>query len=191
MRPIHAAATFGNHPGPEVMKRRDLVLGGATILGLGVAARFAPGLFGAPAARGAGKGPFEVERTSAEWREILTEEQYYVLREHGTERPGTSPLNDETRPGTYRCAGCGQALFSSETKYDSGTGWPSFWEPIEEGAIGTAEDRSLFFMVRTEVHCSRCGGHLGHVFEDGPPPTGLRYCINGLALDFEAAEGAA
>ena len=118
-------------------------------------------------------------------RRRLTPEQYRVLRQHGTERAGSSPLNKEHRAGTFVCAGCAQPLFSSETKFESGTGWPSFWAPIE-GAVGTSEDRS-FFMTRTEVHCSRCGGHLGHVFEDGPPPTGLRYCMNGAALTFEPA----
>ena len=115
----------------------------------------------------------------------LTPEQYYVLRAHGTERAGTSPLDGEKRAGAYHCAGCDLPLFSSETKYESGTGWPSFFAPLEN-AIGTSEDRSLF-MTRTEVHCRRCGGHLGHVFEDGPPPTGLRYCMNGVALTFVPA----
>ena len=122
-------------------------------------------------------------KTEAEWKALLTPEQYYVLREHGTERAGSSPLDKEKRQGTYRCAGCDLALFSSTTKYDSGTGWPSFYAPLDN-AIGTSEDRS-FFMVRTEVHCRRCGGHLGHVFDDGPPPTGKRYCMNGVALNFE------
>ncbi len=125
---------------------------------------------------------FEVTKTDAEWRQILTPEQYRVLRQHGTERAGTSPLDKNYAAGTYRCAGCGQPLFTSETKFNSGTGWPSFYAPIE-GAIATTVDRSLF-MVRTEVHCSRCGGHLGHVFNDGPAPTGLRYCMNGVALEF-------
>ena len=105
-----------------------------------------------------------------------------MLREHGTERAGTSPLNNEKRAGTFVCAGCEQDLFASDTKYESGTGWPSFWKPLD-GAVGTSEDRA-FFMTRTEVHCSRCGGHLGHVFEDGPKPTGLRYCMNGVAMNF-------
>jgi peptide-methionine (R)-S-oxide reductase len=126
---------------------------------------------------------FEVTRSDQEWRTSLTPEQYRVLREHGTERAGTSPLDKEYGAGTYRCAGCGLPLFSSETKFDSRTGWPSFWQPID-GAVGTSSDRS-FFMVRTEVHCRRCGGHLGHVFDDGPRPTGLRYCMNGAALAFE------
>lgn len=125
----------------------------------------------------------KVVRSDAEWRRLLTPEQYQVLRRHGTERAGSSPLNKEHRAGTYRCAGCGQPLFSSDTKFDSGTSWPSFWAPIE-GAIETSTDRS-FLMVRTEVHCRRCGGHLGHVFDDGPAPTGQRYCMNGAALRFE------
>ncbi len=128
---------------------------------------------------------FPVSLSPTEWRRRLTPAQYYILRDHGTERPWTSPLNAEKRAGAFRCAGCEQALFKSETKYDSGTGWPSFWAPID-GAIGTARDVS-FFMVRTEVHCSRCGGHLGHVFNDGPQPTGKRYCINGDALTFTPA----
>jgi peptide-methionine (R)-S-oxide reductase len=133
----------------------------------------------------AAAGRFEVERTDAEWRRLLTPAQYAVLRGHGTERAGSSPLDAEKRRGTFACAGCGLPLFSSATKFDSGTGWPSFWQPLE-GAIGTSTDRS-FFMTRTEVHCARCGGHLGHVFDDGPPPTGRRYCMNGIALTFEAA----
>lgn len=125
---------------------------------------------------------FPVEKTDEEWRAALTPEEYSVLRGHSTERPFSSPLNTEKRPGTFVCAGCGQPLFASTTKYDSGTGWPSFWEPLA-GAVGTSVDRSLF-MVRTEVHCARCGGHLGHVFPDGPQPTGQRYCINGVAMRF-------
>ena len=120
--------------------------------------------------------------TDAEWRKRLTPMQYNVLRDHGTERAGSSPLNHEKRKGTFACAGCDLPLFSSETKFDSGTGWPSFYRPLPD-AVGTSTDRS-FFMKRTEVHCSRCLGHLGHVFEDGPPPTGLRYCMNGVALKF-------
>lgn len=128
---------------------------------------------------------FEVTKTEDEWRTLLTPEQYYVLRKHGTERAHTSPLDKTYAPGVYKCAGCGQELFHSETKFNSGTGWPSFYAPIDD-KVGTSTDRS-FFMVRTEVHCSRCGGHLGHVFNDGPKPTGLRYCINGVALRFDSA----
>ncbi|MDJ0599975.1 MAG: peptide-methionine (R)-S-oxide reductase MsrB [Crocosphaera sp.] len=125
---------------------------------------------------------FEVNKSEQEWKTILTQEQFNVLRKHGTERAGTSPLDKEYGEGVYKCAGCGQPLFTSETKYNSGTGWPSFYQPIE-GAIETSIDRSLF-MTRIEVHCSRCGGHLGHVFSDGPKPTGQRYCMNGVSLEF-------
>ena len=123
------------------------------------------------------------EQSDDEWRRTLTPEQFQVLREHGTESRGTSPLNLEKRDGTFRCAGCGQPLFSSDTKFESGTGWPSFSAPLDN-AVRTTEDHS-FGMRRTEIHCARCGGHLGHVFPDGPQPTGLRYCMNGVALDFE------
>jgi peptide-methionine (R)-S-oxide reductase len=126
---------------------------------------------------------FPVQKPEAEWKAELTPAQFKVLREHGTERPGSSPLNAEKREGVFVCAGCGQPLFPSETKFESGTGWPSFWQPLE-GAVGTTTDRS-FFMTRTEIHCARCGGHLGHVFPDGPPPTGQRYCMNGVAMRFE------
>jgi peptide-methionine (R)-S-oxide reductase len=125
---------------------------------------------------------FEVTHTDAEWRKLLTPEQYDVLRQQGTESPFTSPLLHETRAGTFTCAGCDLPLFSSTTKYDSRTGWPSFWKPLDNAVI-TADDNSLG-MTRTAVSCRRCGGHLGHVFEDGPPPTGLRYCMNGVALKF-------
>jgi peptide-methionine (R)-S-oxide reductase len=125
---------------------------------------------------------FEISKTDAEWRAILSPEQFRVLRQHGTERAFTSPLDKQYSGGIYVCAGCEQPLFKSDTKFNSGTGWPSFFAPIE-GAIATTVDRS-FFMTRVEVHCSRCGGHLGHVFEDGPAPTGQRYCMNGVALKF-------
>ncbi|MDJ0660453.1 MAG: peptide-methionine (R)-S-oxide reductase MsrB [Crocosphaera sp.] len=126
---------------------------------------------------------FEVNKSEQEWKQALTPEQFNVLRKHGTERAGTSPLDKEYGEGIYKCAGCGQPLFKSDTKYNSGTGWPSFYQPIE-GAIETSVDRTLF-MTRTEVHCSRCGGHLGHVFPDGPKPTGQRYCMNGVSLKFD------
>jgi peptide-methionine (R)-S-oxide reductase len=127
-----------------------------------------------------------LEKTDAEWRKDLTPEQYHVLRGHGTERAGTSPLLEEHRSGQFQCAACGQALFAAGTKFESGSGWPSFYAPLP-GAVGTEEDRS-HFVRRTEVHCSRCGGHLGHVFTDGPQPTGLRYCMNGVALGFKPEE---
>ncbi len=133
----------------------------------------------------ANEGNFEITLSEAEWRARLTDRQYWVLREEGTERAFTSKLNDEKRAGIYHCAGCDLPLYSSETKYDSGTGWPSFWKPLDN-AIGTKPDRKLF-RVRTEVHCRRCGGHLGHVFDDGPKPTGKRHCLNGEALVFRPA----
>jgi peptide-methionine (R)-S-oxide reductase len=126
---------------------------------------------------------FEVSLSEAEWKSRLTPEQYQVLRGHGTERAGTSPLDKEKRAGTFVCAGCGQQLFDSSTKFNSGTGWPSFFKPLDK-AVATTTDKS-FFMTRVEVHCSKCGGHLGHVFEDGPQPTGERYCMNGVSLKFE------
>ena len=133
----------------------------------------------------AAESAYPVAMPDEAWRQKLTPTQYQVLRKHGTERAGTSPLNDEKRAGTFQCAGCGKDLFAASTKFESGTGWPSFWEPLE-GAVGTTEDRS-FFMTRVEVHCSDCGGHLGHVFPDGPRPTGLRYCMNGVAMEFKPA----
>jgi peptide-methionine (R)-S-oxide reductase len=126
------------------------------------------------------------DKTDAQWQTELTPEQYKVLREHGTEMRGSSPLNNEKGPGTFRCAGCGKRLFDAETKFESGTGWPSFWAPLP-GAVDTKTDRS-YGMTRTEVHCADCGGHLGHVFPDGPQPTGERYCMNGVALKFESKD---
>ena len=154
------------------MNRRDVLTGTALFA---LAAALGREAVAAPA-------KFEVSKSDAEWRKQLTPDQYAVLRKHGTERAGTSPLNQEKRAGTYHCAGCDLAVYRSEDKFESGTGWPSFTRPIE-GAVATSEDRS-WFMTRTEVHCRRCGGHLGHVFDDGPPPTGLRYCMNGVALNF-------
>jgi peptide-methionine (R)-S-oxide reductase len=146
----------------------------------------AEGLFGRSGGRGHPTKTFAVAMSEEEWRRKLTPAQYRVLREHGTERAGSSPLDKEHADGVYHCAGCGQPLFVSKTKFNSGTGWPSFWSPLDQ-AVETQTDRSLF-MTRTEVHCNRCGGHLGHVFDDGPLPTGQRYCMNGAALEFQSGE---
>ena len=159
------------------MTRRRLLLAGGAV---GLAA--AVGTVWHPAAPLADQS-FAVTYTDAEWRKRLSPAQYAVLRESDTERPFTSPLLHEERRGTFTCAGCDRDLFASTTKFDSGTGWPSFWAPLE-GAVGTTQDTS-FGMLRTAVHCNRCGGHLGHLFDDGPKPTGLRYCMNGLALGFK------
>ena len=154
------------------------------------------GLFGLVAFRwlrstpaSAAEKKFEVEKTDAEWRAQLTPQQYEILRKHGTERPGSSPLLKEKRKGIFACAGCDLPLFSSETKYESGTGWPSFYQPLEN-ALGRTEDRTMG-MLRIEVHCRRCGGHMGHVFDDGPKPTGLRYCIDGFGMVFHPAAASA
>jgi peptide-methionine (R)-S-oxide reductase len=157
------------------VNRRSLLLGGAASVGAG-------SLVPLQASPAKAAEAFEVTRTDEEWRRLLTPEQHRVLRKHGTERPGSSPLDKEARRGTYRCAGCDLPVYASGTKFDSRTGWPSFWAPIA-GAVGTSQDRG-WLMTRTEVHCRRCGGHLGHVFDDGPKPTGLRYCMNGVALAF-------
>ncbi len=161
-----------------MMTRRSLLTAGTA----GVAAIFASQwLTNGPRA----EQTFQVTHTDDEWRKLLTADQYDVLRQSGTEAPFTSPLLHEERKGIFACAGCDLDLFSSTTKFDSGTGWPSFWAPLDK-AVETTQDNSLG-MERTEVHCSRCGGHLGHVFDDGPQPTGLRYCMNGVALTFKPA----
>ncbi|KWW36862.1 peptide-methionine (R)-S-oxide reductase MsrB [Cupriavidus metallidurans] len=166
--------------------RRFLLSGGsltATLAAVGGWRLLAAGNANAAGAgAGAGAQSFEVTLSDEAWRQKLTPAQYTVLRHEGTERPFSSPLNDEHRKGVFSCAGCQLDLFSSSTKFDSGTGWPSFWAPLAN-AVGTTEDRT-FGMVRTAVHCRRCGGHLGHVFDDGPKPTGLRYCMNGVAMTF-------
>jgi peptide-methionine (R)-S-oxide reductase len=163
-----------------MITRRQFLVVAATTVGLAPVAAW----IGSP---GVANGrtrvqSYPVEKTDAAWRAALTEAQYDVLRGGHTERAGTSPLNHEKRSGTFACAGCGQPLFASTTKFESGTGWPSFFAPLAD-AVGTSVDKS-WFMVRTEVHCARCGGHLGHLFPDGPGPTGLRYCMNGAALTF-------
>ena len=162
------------------MISRRTLLGGTAVLGTAY--------LGTEWLRGEGvkaETSFEISKTESEWRALLSPAAFRVLRQHGTERPGTSALNAEKRKGTFACAGCDLPLFSSETKFESGTGWPSFWQPLPN-AIGTSTDTSLL-MTRNEVHCRRCGGHLGHVFEDGPKPTGLRYCMNGVSLKFVPA----
>jgi peptide-methionine (R)-S-oxide reductase len=165
------------------MKRRDLIWAGAAIVG---SAWSLPYLRWNSSGMTTTNENFEVTKTEAEWQQVLTPEQFKVLRQHGTERAGTSPLDKQYGKGTYVCAGCELPLFTSETKFDSRTGWPSFYAPIED-AIATTTDRS-WFMTRVEVHCRRCGGHLGHVFDDGPRPTGQRYCMNGVSLKFLPSE---
>jgi peptide-methionine (R)-S-oxide reductase len=160
-----------------MIDRRTLALAGISVAALGLFLRSGRGEAESTA------GKFEIIKTDEEWKKLLTPEQYYVLRKHGTERAGTSALDKEYGPGTYVCAGCDLPVYSSKTKFDSRTGWPSFYAPLEN-AIGTSTDKT-FLMTRTEVHCRRCGGHLGHVFDDGPKPTGLRYCMNGVAMKFQ------
>ncbi|HDR29449.1 peptide-methionine (R)-S-oxide reductase MsrB [Rhodovulum sp.] len=155
------------------MNRRSILLGGAAF---------------ALTSRAARASAFEITRSEAEWRAMLDDLEYRVMRQEGTERAFTSPLNDEKRPGLYHCRGCELPLYDAATKFDSGTGWPSFWQALPD-AVGTKPDRK-FLMLRTEVHCRRCGSHLGHIFDDGPPPTGKRHCINGVSLLFCPAEGA-
>lgn len=165
------------------MKKRYLLQLGAGAVGTVILSRYlSPG----SQAQTATGREFEIAKTDTEWRSLLTSEQFNVLRQHGTEPAFSSPLDKQFIEGTYACAGCATPVFSSEAKFDSGTGWPSFYAPIQD-AVGLSEDRSLL-MARTEVHCRRCGGHLGHVFDDGPPPTGKRYCINGVALKFTASQ---
>jgi peptide-methionine (R)-S-oxide reductase len=163
-----------------MVNRRNLLLGGGALA--------AAGGFWWIHDTSEARGRFEIERTDAEWRGLLTRAQFDVLRLHRTEVPGSSPLDREKRKGVFACAGCELPLFASETKYDSRTGWPSFYQPLPN-AVGTARDYVLL-IPRTEVHCRRCGGHLGHVFDDGPRPTGLRYCMNGVAMTFIPAADA-
>jgi peptide-methionine (R)-S-oxide reductase len=163
------------------MFRRDVLLAGISMVAVAATAKY---LY--PSGEARAEPQFEIMKSEAEWKRSLSPEQFQVLRQEATERPFSSPLNNEHRHGIFACAGCGLALFKSETKFDSGTGWPSFYAPIE-GAVGTSRDVKLV-VPRIEVHCHRCGGHLGHVFDDGPPPTGKRYCMNGLALKFTPGE---
>jgi len=160
-----------------MMNRRTLLTAGITLSAVAAAAKF-----GETETMAASDTIDFRNLSDADWRKRLTATQYTILRQHGTERAGSSPLNKEKRKGTFACAGCDLPLFSSDTKFESGTGWPSFYQPLSN-AVETKTDRS-FFMTRTEVHCARCLGHLGHVFDDGPPPTGLRYCMNGVAMKF-------
>lgn len=161
------------------MHRRNILKGGLAFVAAG-------GLYGGTALA-ATRAPYvTIERTEAEWRAMLTAKEFEVLREEGTEAKYSSPLLKETRAGTYHCKGCDLAVYPSDTKYESGTGWPSFWRALPD-AVRTKEDRKLLFYVRTEVHCRRCGSHLGHIFDDGPRPTGKRHCLNGIALTFRPA----
>ena len=163
-----------------MMSRRNSLLSLGAFTGILVGAR---GLFSVAPAHAA--RAYEVTHTPAEWQKLLKPAQYHVLRQAGTERPGSSPLDKEKRAGVFSCAGCALPLFSSATKFESGTGWPSFWQPMDKAVV--EETDTALFMKRTEVLCRRCGGHLGHVFDDGPKPTGLRYCMNGVAMNFTAA----
>lgn len=174
------ASTPDSAPASTADRRRFL-----SLAGIGAAA---VALFGCRASPAAAAERFPVTHSDAEWRARLSPAAYDTLRHEGTERPYSSPLNGEKHAGTFACAGCAQPVFSSRTKFESGTGWPSFWAPLER-AVGTRTDKSMF-MARTEVHCARCGGHLGHVFDDGPRPTGKRYCMNGVAMTFRAGAAA-
>lgn len=164
------------------MNKRELLLAGLRLLAVAVGGKIINFLGSANATPSAGEESFEVTKTDEEWKAALTSDQYHVLRRHGTEPAGSSALDKNYAKGMYACAGCDLPLFSSEAKFDSGTGWPSFFEPLEN-AVGSSTDFKLIY-PRTEIHCRRCGGHLGHVFNDGPPPTGKRYCMNGVALKF-------
>ena len=167
------------------MNRRDLMKSTFLTLATMAIPVAASRLFGMTAPAIAAVGKFEIEKSEVEWRKVLSDAQFRVLRQEDTERPGTSILLDEHRKGLFHCAGCDLAVYSSEHKFDSGTGWPSFWQSLPN-AIGDQKDDSLL-MARTEIHCRRCGGHFGHVFDDGPQPTGQRHCLNGVALNFKAA----
>jgi len=165
------------------MDRRRLLLGASGVIGVGAIAGLLPGRSGSAEAKA-----FPVQLSDAAWKQRLSPAAYRVLREAGTERAGSSPLNAEHRAGTFNCAGCANPVYRSADKFESGTGWPSFVRPIP-GRVATKPDRSFLVIERTEVHCARCGGHLGHVFDDGPPPTGKRYCMNGIAMRFVPARG--
>lgn len=176
--------SFPTDSNPGSVRRRHFVVGATVFAAAGFLSFLSSGSHAQGSSDPAETG-FEVTKTEAEWRTILSEAEYVVLREEATEKAYSSPLNDEKRPGTYHCAGCRLPLYASDAKFDSKTGWPSFFRSLEN-AIGTKADNTLF-TTRTEVHCRRCGGHLGHIFDDGPQPTGLRHCLNGVALDFEPA----